>query len=304
MNWLVKIAAYKMLSAIPGGARLYRLSQEKITRSLVPSRNRVEQKINVGIQYLDALEKIGAAQRLIGGTHLDFGSGWHPTIPLLYYSLGCKRQFLFDTVPVLDAQMLDATIRTFLEIVNDPSWPHRARIQRLPECKPGRPLAEHLQAMGMSYVSPYESQFVKMVENIDIVTSTQVLLHIDREPLRHCFAQIQRSLKPGGKFLATVYLTDLYAHLGGVSQYNHFRYSPWVWKNVMCSSFMSFNRFKARDYRTLLEGTGFRMEHFEIEEPTVADLDELRKISVHPSFARYSPEELGAKHLFFVAARP
>src|SRR6266478_7400295 len=99
MKWLVKVAAFKLLSALPGGESLYRLSQEQFTKSLVPTRDRVDQKISVGLQYFKWLTDHGMGQQLLEGTHLDFGSGWHPSIPLLYHGVGCRRQYLFDLAP-------------------------------------------------------------------------------------------------------------------------------------------------------------------------------------------------------------
>jgi len=305
MNWLAKVVAYKVMSAIPGGAKLYHLSRIKITRSLAPGRLRVEQKANIGMEYFEELEKAGDSRRLLEGSHLDFGSGWHPTIPLLYYSLGCGRQFLFDAAPVLTGRLLDETIATFLEIVNDPAWPYRNRIKRLPELQPGRPLAERLQAMGMSYAAPYNGKFPEISGSIDVVTSTQVLYYIAREQLKTSMESISGCLKNGGYFFGKIHLDDEYAQADRkISRYNHLRYSPWVWENLINSRLMSYNRLKACDYHTLLENAGLRIERFEVEGPASADLEALRKVNVHPYFAHYSQEELGAKHLTFLAAKP
>src|SRR5438445_13387313 len=114
MDWRLKVAAFKMLSAIPGGSALYRSLQEHVTKSLKPTTDRVGQKLDVGRQYYQALVDLGLADLLLKGTHLDFGTGWHPTIPLLYYSMGTPRQHLFDLVPVMNGQMIEATVSTFL----------------------------------------------------------------------------------------------------------------------------------------------------------------------------------------------
>ena len=125
MNWRLKVAGFKALSSLPGGNALYRFTQKNITGSLRPTNARISQKINVGLYYLDWLEHHGGKEKLLGGSHLDFGAGWHPTIPLLFHSLGVERQYLFDLTPLLDQQLVEQTVEIFLSIVEDPQWPHR-----------------------------------------------------------------------------------------------------------------------------------------------------------------------------------
>lgn len=303
MKWLVKIAVFKLLSAVPGGAAVYRYSQKRITRSLIPGRPRVEQKLNVGLQYW---EWLAARHYSLDGPHLDFGAGWHPTIPFLYYCLGMERQYLFDARPLLNRELVDETAKTFRQIVTDPHWSGRACLRQLPEFNFTKEFSwtEYLGKMGITYHAPCENMFHEVAGTIETITCTQVLYYIGRDGLRHCFRQLHDCLKPGGKFLATIHLNDTYAAPGnGLSQYNHLRFSPTVWEKLINSSLMSCNRLKARDYRELLEEAGFKVVHFEVAEPTANDLQEVDQIPIHSSFNHYSREELGAKHLFFVAEK-
>lgn len=304
MNWLVKVAAFKVLSALPGGPAVYRYSQECLTHSLDATRERIGQKIDVGLQYWDWLASHGG--NVPQGVHLDFGAGWHPTIPLLYYSLGVEQQHLFDVTPLLNRALIEATIKTFREIVTEPGWAHRSRLKRLPETDWGKEItmAEGLKRLGIFYHAPAADAVEKLVGSIDFATATQVLYFIKREQLIGCFGQLHRVMKKGGKFLAMVYLNDVNATWqNGLSQYNHLRYSPEVWEKWVNSKLMSYNRLKAADYRQLLEEAGFQIRHFDVTGPTAADLEELAGIPVHSHFSRYSREELGAKHLFFVAEK-
>jgi hypothetical protein len=67
---------------------------------------------------------------------------------------------------------------------------------------------------------------------------------------------------------------------------------------------MSFNRLKAPDYRAALEAAGFKILHFEVNPPTETDYQQLDQVTAHSCFAHLTRQELVAKHLFFVAARP
>ena len=305
MNWLTKIAAFKVLSALPGGSALYRFSQEQFTKSLVPTRERVAQKTGVGLRYYQWLEENNCGAQLVGGTHLDFGTGWQPTIPLLYYSLGVDRQILFDIVPVLNGELVASTQKTFCALAQAPDCPFRNKLRRLPEIPPAhRGSLMALEKMGIHYFAPYQRKLDELDGAIDVVTCTQVFLHIDKAVLLQIFRGLHRSIKKGGKFLATIHLYDLYTNSDrGISQYNHLKYSPQVWNSWINSSLMSYNRLRAPDYRELLTAAGFAIRHFEVEKPAADDLKQLERIRKDSSFSKYSPEDLGAKHLFFVAEK-
>jgi len=307
MNWLLKTAAFKVLSGLPMGGQLYRYSQEKITRSLVPTPDRVRGKIHVAFQYWDWLKANGYPGDAVPGTILDFGAGWHPTIPFLFYSLGVERQFLCDLHPSLNRDMVDRTMNTFLSIVKAPQEGYRSRLRRLPEPNHNPELAwtDYLQRMGITYHAPYAGLFQEIAGTVEVVVCTQVLYFISREILADCFRQVFQVMKSGGKFLATVYLNDVNATpQNGLSQYNHLRYSPDIWEKWINSPLMSYNRLKARDYRELLEQAGFHVRHFDVTGPTAGDLEELARIPVHECFKHYTREELGAKNLFFAAEKP
>ncbi len=106
--------------------------------------------------------------------------------------------------------------------------------------------------------------------------------------------------------MATVHLQDILSGRAGdqVSKFHQFKYSPETWKRWFSSALMSYNRLRAPDYRTLLEEAGFRIAHFEVEPGKPADFERLNKIRIADCFKHYSPEDLAARHLFFVAQKP
>lgn len=302
MNWQLKVACFKTLSALPGGNAFYRFCQKNLTGSLRATDLRVSQKLDVGLQYLDWLSAHGRGDKLLSGTHADFGAGWHPTIPYLYYSLGVEKQYLFDVVSLLDEELVRDTLRMFLVLAQKPDWPHRGRLRRLPPELAGSDWRGYLARLGITYQAPYDGALEELSGKLDVVTSTQVLLHIPRPVLADCFRRIHGSLNSGGLFLATIHLRDLMAATQpGVSKYNQLRYSTETWERWINSPLMSYNRMRAPDYRELLEAAGFEVAGFEIERGTEADLAELAQIPVAPCFQRYSREDLAAKHLFFAA---
>ncbi len=305
MKWRIKVAAFKLLSALPGGRALYRFSQQHITQSLVPTSARVSQKIGVAVQYFDWLAKHQQAERLLKGVHLDFGSGWHPTIPLFLYSMGVERQYLFDVVPVLDTRLLQQTLNVFLPMVGQPEFPHRHLLRRSPPPFEHGSRDDYLKAVGLSYHAPYFEVFPSLAGKVDIVTSTQVLLHVPVSAIASCFSQIYQSLKLGGLFLATIHLRDILAgsFQTGLVKYHQLKYSPRDWERWINSPLMSFNRLRAPDYKAFLEQAGFELLHFEVEPGTAEELKELDQVHIAECFQRYKREDLAARHLFFVARK-
>lgn len=302
MKWWVKIAGFKALSLVPGGSRLYRWTQENLTGSLVPTSERVRQKIEVGIRYWEALQSVRLEDRLLHGRHLDLGSGWHPTIPLLFHALGCPAQVLADVVPVMTRETARQTTATFLQVLPSfaPALPvqtertHRLQTYDWPNWPP--------RELGWEYQAPYMDWLTAQRSTLDLVSSTQALLHVPRAVLREIFSAVVWALKPGGIFMATIHLRDLFADGDpSITPYNHLRYSPRFWEGWINSPLMSYNRLKAPDYRSLLEEAGLRLLKFEVEPGRPAQLETLR---VHPSFHGYSREDLAAHHLFLVGQKP
>ena len=301
MNWWMKMGAFKALSLTPGGSALYRWFQENLTGSLIPTSERVSQKMEVGLRYYRYLKSFGGDSLLHRGSHVDIGSGWHPTIPLLFYCLGCNAQVLADVVPVMSSQSASQTAATFGKIALSGRYPELQtdRLARLGSISwkdwPPREL-------GWDYRAPYMDWIAGQSSTLDLITSTQALLHVPRDSLSSIFRLLHQSLKPGGFFLSTVHLRDLFADADpGITPYNHLRYSPWIWDRLVCSPLMSYNRLKAPDYRQLLLDAGFVIREFQVD-PGHPEL--LEKIQIHPNFRSYSKEDLSAYHLFWAAQKP
>ena len=307
MNWLLKAQAFKLLSIAPAGRVSYRFLQDHLTGSLVATRERVLQKMDIGLAYWNRLSKHGAGPATLR-THLDLGSGWHPTIPLLFEGIGVNRQMLCDVAPVMTSASFASTMAMFRSVIDQGLCPGCEYAKE--DHSVVHPLNEDVSAMmkrhGFTYHAPYFGIGGRYRGEVDFITSTQVLLYIEMPQLVECFRDLFDVLRPGGWFLATNHLYDLYADADrSISIYNHLRYSRRFWNTMVNSGMMTFNRLKSRDYREALEVAGFEICEFSIERGGPDDLRTLRALKVHREFtARYSEEELAEKHLFFVARKP
>lgn len=307
MNWRLKSAQFKLLSALPGGEELYNFVQDHITHSTAATPGRLSNKLDVALDFWRWLEARGRAEQLVGGRLLDYGAGWHPTIPLLWHAFGSERQTLVDIKPHLTASNLRDTVRIFRELVAQPNWPGRAWLRRLPElpAQARQPLDALLGSLGMEYRAPYGSVLKERAGQYDLVLCTQVLQHVPPPALPGILREIHGCLRPGGLFQATIHFVGHFGDpFASAGHYEHLIYSPEVWERRFNSRLMSFNRLKGPDYRAALEAAGFRLLAFDVTPPTEADLAELRRTPVHPSFRRFSEQELAARGVFLVAEKP
>jgi hypothetical protein len=305
MQWVLKVVAFKVLGLLPGGNITHRFMQETITQSLRVTEDRVLQKIQVGMEYLDYIEEVLDGKDLSAITHVDIGAGWMPTIPLLFYSVGLERQLLLDVRRNMHAKIVRDVIYAFRQLVSQ----HRnlkARCRRLPPLmEPGDTVEAYLRRIGLHYIAPYDCGDLLNEKGFKFVTCTQVLLHLNKDQLRSLFKVISSALKDGGLFLAPIHLYDVYSDFDkSLSPYNKWRYSDFVWDKMINSTLMSFNRLTASEYRQVLEESGLEIMKFHVAEPTLSDLQKLRRIKVHKQFSHVPETELAAKYLFFAAKRP
>lgn len=136
MGWRLKSTQSKLLSALPGGSWFYRNFRESATRRTVVSRTRTNHKIGVDLGFWHWLQNAHCTLQLTAGRLLGYGSGWHPTISLLWYALGNNQQTLAGITPNIDVAKVNDAIRIFREIASEPAWPGRSWLKRLPETKP------------------------------------------------------------------------------------------------------------------------------------------------------------------------
>lgn len=306
MGWRLKSAEFKLLSLMPGGDRLYTYLQEQVTRSTVANRARVEQKMAVGLDFWSWLHQRGWTEKLPVGNWLDVGAGWHPTIPLLWYSFGNERQTLVDISPNMDAKKVLESTRLFRAIASDPGWTGREWLKRMPELQNAQDSRAEplLSPLGIEYRAPYDGLLAGRPNCYDVAVCTQVLQHLPRPALIGLFKELHHTLKPGGLFHATVHFVGQFRSPQlRRGQYQHLTCSPTVWDRWYNSRLMGFNRLKGPDYRELLSEAGFRLLEFRLTGPATEDLAELSRTRIHSCFRHYAPEDLAARGVFFVAEK-
>ena len=285
---------------------IYRFLQKHVTKSIVATPIRVRQKIEVADNYLRWLLEHGSSPEEVRAMrHVDFGAGWHPTIPIYYAMQGMRGQVLLDLVPVLKSCSFREAEAMVASICRESHVPPLPLVPLAGVPDPAAGLDELLRAYDLNYRAPYADWVAGAGEVADLVTSSQVLLHIDQPILDECLRLIHGLLKPGGCFMAEVHLFDVHANSDpSISRYNHLRFSKEYWDAKVNSRLMSFNRLKSRDYREALERAGFEIADFQVTRGPQEAIEELGRLGIHPEFlSRYSMEELSEVFLFFCARK-
>jgi SAM-dependent methyltransferase len=294
--------AFQVLSRVPGGQSLYHGAQRRLTGSTRQTEARLLGKIGQTLGYWKWLAANVPPARLAAATHLELGSGWLPSVPVTFHALGIPRQFLVDIAPHMQPDAVVETVEIFRTVAPRAD----AKFARLPAVPArGLSLAATLDPLGMVYAAPYDELAGKIAGQVDFITATQMLYHLDTATLRAVFSIAYRLLRPGGYFLGQQHLRQSFAGLdSGTSPFYSLRYSDWFWENMVNSPMMSYNRLRAVDYRDLLKEGGFEMAHFDVEPGRPEDFALLDHARIHPMFARYTRDELAARGLFFAARKP
>jgi Methyltransferase domain len=302
MNWFVKCMAFQVLGRVPGGRALYHTGQRRLTGSTRQTDSRLLGKIGQTVRYWNWLTANLPPERLANAVHLELGSGWLPSVPMTFHALGVPRQHLVDIAPHMQPEVVVETAEIF-RAVAPRAGINFARLPVVPAR--GQSLAATLEPLGMVYAAPYDELAQKIAGQVDFITATQMLYHLDLKTLKMVLGIVRGLLRPGGHFMALQHLRQTFDGLDSrTSPFYSLRYSDWFWENIINSPMMSYNRLRAPDYRELLEQAGFEVAHFEIEPGSPEDFALLEKATVHPMFARYTKEDLAARGLFFAARKP
>ncbi len=304
MKWVAKAAAFNFVSVAPGGERLYRLLQDRVTGSTRITKGTILQKMRAAQDYLHYLEQEPLAPALSEATAVDIGAGWTPTIPLMFYAAGVDRQELCDVRRHMRVETVREVVDTFRDLMSEHPDLFSSYGRLPPEVQPGETLDTYLGRLGIRYMAPYSLSELRGLDGPKIITCTQMLMHLSKPQVAQLFSELGAVLRMGGGvLLATVHLHDLYADSDPrLSPYNKWRYSPFVWERLINSNFMHYNRLTGADYRDLLQRAGLEPLAFEVPEPEASDLAELGRVRVHRAFSDRRPEDLAGRFLFFAAA--
>jgi len=293
--FMSRIVAQHVLS-LPGLRRLQQPIRKWITGSVRVTSTTFQQRVDLALMYLSCCEKAQLGNFVKSGdTILDHGAGWHLTVPLLYYRLGAKRQILTDVLRLVEPALVFHIARELNRLQLD------GKCQRpLPE--PGDlTFDQWLAELGISFIAPAFLPIPVADASIGAILSTGVLCYPTREEIRFTFQEVARALKPGGVFVCSVPLFDIYSlYDTSLSRFNFLRYSKKTWDRWFRTSTLSLNRLRVSDFLAALHELPLDPVIWEPTPPSDTDLQALDRIPLHSDFANYARDDLACPYLFFV----
>ena len=284
-----------------------------VCQRLNGSRGEGQLKSNVeqGLRLLQTFAKAG--QSVAGLNTMEIGSGWAMIVPLVFWLNGQRSCHTYDLTQLIDPTLLQKAMVRLAELCADPAAlnGHRpftlladrgTQFQKLVAAQTGA--LELLEQCAVTYHAPADAAATPHAEgSLDLVFSNNVLEHVPLEAIRRLFREAGRTLKPGGWMLHVIDPSDHFAHDdASISAINFLTYSEEDFARFN-TSFCFQNRQRGPQYRKLMEEAGFEIVHWE-SRLNAAAREHLPRLTLHPDFARFSPEEICAMSLRVVARKP
>lgn len=288
MRFFAKVAAQRLLGALPFGPALYRRRQARSVLAPEALDRNICDKHQTALAHLALLREAGGIAPAQVAAHLEIGSGWLPVVPLTFRRHGMGRQVLTDVDDLLCRDAVPALARTL-----------RAIDAGGTECD-----ADPLASGAVAYHAPARPPYPVPAGAFDLVSCTQVLIYPPPAVLRALHEEAARCLRPGGLYLATIRLDDLYALSDPALPRFHFlRYSRATWARWFDNRFTPLNRLRPSEHARLLEGLPFERLAWRVEGGGPEELAQLARSRPHAEFAQLPAGELAATQLSFLLRR-
>ena len=134
--------------------------------------------------------------------------------------------------------------------------------------------------------------------SIDLVTSNNTLEHIYPNVLEGILEKLKLLCKNGGVMSHFIDLSDHFAHMDtSITIYNFLRFSDAQWKWID-NSIQPMNRMRIYDYRNLYKKLSIPITE---EINREINMDDYRKVKVHPTFLSHSEIENAVSHSWLVS---
>lgn len=284
MRWWVKVAAARLLSALPGGAHLHYALQRFVTRTLPPSDASIAARLASARGHLEVLRRV-AGWGPEGRTFFEFGAGWDLAIPLLYRAAGVPRQILVDLHPLARPWLVAHAVEAVRRLGSAAPGPQVLDFTLLPSIDPRTPsLVADLRSAGIDYRAPADARATGLDDaSVDCVTSTATLEHVPADVIPAIMREMFRILKPGGVFSSDIDLSDHFAHGDRrITDWNFLRYDRRQWARIN-NALLFQNRLRASQYVAMARQAGFTVVEARRRYPPGADIDAMPWPPVHPS---------------------
>lgn len=307
-KWILKAVVQKGISYLPAASKINYFFQKNITGGVHLDDEYFGLKIGHALDHFAFLQKYSDTQK--ERTILELGTGWYPVVPLLFFLTTPGRVISIDIQPWMTRQTQQDTILKFiqwkesgkLDKIRDQIIPQRWDQLLEAGQKPGTHSKEDINHMiGLSPLLADARRLSLPDASVDFICSNNTFEHIPAPILSEILQEFKRVLQPSGVMSHFIDMSDHFAHFDSrINIYNFLKFSSKTWK-ILDNSIQPQNRLRHRDYREMYLRIGLPLSHEEIRE---GDLQQLKKIKVHPEFSGYTPQELAISHSYIITRGP
>lgn len=254
------------------------------------------------LQHTLHLLDAAGIESLAGLRTLDFGAGYVPTDTISHWLLGALEATALDYNAIANFEALKLAIsrdsETSLLKLLRPSLQQQfsqrlAQLRNLEQFTP-----ETLEALGISYLAPFDILSRRPAVPFDLILSTSVLEHIARKDIAALLQALSDALTSNGRMIHEIHLED---HLDiRQDPFNFFRTSTDF--NPATDHDARGNRVLRREWAALFGGlTTCHSTEMKVRftaRQLVPSADALL-----PEYAALSPDELFVSHVIYVSQR-
>jgi len=247
-----------------------------------------------GLSQLAALNEAGIDVH--GKVVLEFGTGWHPIIPILFHAAGARKVILTDIDRLMDEHTIDIAKGRILARIDDVASSLGLSQEKV---------RARLDTFAPEYLVPWHADRHPDA-SVDLVISRATFEHVPEHSLAFFLRAFHRILRPGGAMCHLIDNSDHWQHTDrSLSRLDFLRYrdESLIWRLAQLNPQAFQNRLRHSDYRAMFLAAGFEVVH-ESGDPDPRCLEDLRALPLAPRFAAYAPEDLAILSSLFVLRKP
>lgn len=310
MNWRVKASIQNTVAKLPpslANPAYYWLQRRLgLMRRIDPTK-----RMTGAIEFCEMLERTGSSP--LDARFLEVGTGWRVNVPLALWMCGARAVTTVDLNRYLKPELVRLDVRYVRE--------HRAQIEKLVGSRLHDDRIDKLIEFDESpwdidelfrfcrfeYVAPGDATRLPMdAGSLDVEVSYAVLEHIPPATLHAMQSEAHRVLRPGGKVLHRIDLSDHFCRADpSISPLNFLQFDERSWNAVAGNRYVYMNRLRIDDYVRIFEEAGLRVVLCDrFENPR--GLEQLRSpgFRVDESFRGKSESDLATTSAWIVAEKP
>jgi hypothetical protein len=294
---MVKAAAQRILSLLPGGRFGNRLLQRYVSRSLELDENQFEVRLTHCRKHLENFFPTRGSSEP-GFSVFELGTGWHPIIPIGMYLCGASRVTTLDIEPLLNRERVCRTLDLYRRSAERGAlatvlpWILEERVEtllHLLQHADSPPQGDLLHPMEIYPVVGDAAKIEGTLGSFDLVFSNSTLQYIPADELGHIFGNLRRIVGSQAVMSHHIYLGyDLAIFDSSVSPFYFLRFSRAAWK-LVDNPLHSHNRLRLSDYHRIHASNGWTVKK---EETLLGAPEDLQKIPLAKEFQGYSERDL------------